>query len=157
MLDIDHFKLFNDRYGHDVGDIVLKELAALILRHVRTEDIACRYGGEEFLLILPEVRLEIAKYRAEELRVLVHELGITYQGTLLSVTISIGVSVFPQHGHDLREVIHRPIKLCIKPKMRDVTESSLRLDSLSWFRVARHDTFIFTLAYNLSGNESRRL
>ena len=106
MLDIDHFKVFNDTYGHEVGDIVLKELGALLQRHVRTEDIACRYGGEEFLLILPEVILEVAKYRAEELRVLAHELGITYQGNVLSVSVSIGVAVFPQHGHDLKQVIY---------------------------------------------------
>ncbi|GAK61350.1 PAS fold family [Candidatus Vecturithrix granuli] len=106
MLDIDHFKIFNDTYGHEVGDIVLRELGALLQRHVRTEDIACRYGGEEFLLILPEVILEVAKYRAEELRVLVHELGITYQGNVLPVSVSIGVAVFPQHGHDLKQVIY---------------------------------------------------
>lgn len=105
MLDLDHFKAFNDTYGHDAGDIVLKEIGALLQRHVRTEDIACRYGGEEFLLILPEVNLEVAKYRAEELRILTHELGITYQRSLLSVTISIGVAVFPHHGHDLDQVI----------------------------------------------------
>lgn len=116
MLDIDHFKQFNDTYGHSAGDVVLKELAALLKRHVRTEDIACRYGGEEFLLILPEVRLEVAKYRSEELRVLAHELGITYQGQLLSITISLGLAVFPQHGHDLTEVIQKADKALYQAK-----------------------------------------
>jgi diguanylate cyclase (GGDEF)-like protein len=106
MLDIDHFKKVNDTYGHNVGDIVLQELGSLLQRHIRTEDIACRYGGEEFLLIMPEISLEIAKYRAEELRVMIKELRISYQKILLTITVSIGIALFPTHGNNLNDVIH---------------------------------------------------
>ena len=106
MLDVDHFKEFNDIHGHEAGDIVLRELGALLQRHVRGEDITCRYGGEEFVLILPGVSLEIAEIRAEELRIIVKEFGITYYDKSLAVTISIGVAVFPSHGPDLKDAMN---------------------------------------------------
>jgi diguanylate cyclase (GGDEF)-like protein len=68
MLDVDHFKLFNDTYGHEAGDIVLRELGNLLRSSIRGEDIACRYGGEEFLLILPDASLDSVMERAEEIR-----------------------------------------------------------------------------------------
>ena len=68
MLDIDHFKKFNDMFGHEAGDTVLEELGVLLKNHVRGSDIACRYGGEEFVLILPESPLEIVIERAELIR-----------------------------------------------------------------------------------------
>ncbi len=99
MLDIDHFKQFNDQYGHDVGDIVLRQIGLFLLDHVRGGDIACRYGGEEFLVILPEISLDDAVQRAESLRAGVEKLNDkqyrTYPGKL---SISLGVAMFPQHG-----------------------------------------------------------
>jgi diguanylate cyclase (GGDEF)-like protein len=107
MFDIDHFKRLNDTYGHEAGDLVLRELGVLFRRHTRSEDIACRYGGEEFLLIMPEAFLETVKQRAEELRVMVKErLRIQWQKKTLSITISVGVAGFPNHGVHVKDVIN---------------------------------------------------
>jgi diguanylate cyclase (GGDEF)-like protein len=99
MLDIDYFKRFNDDFGHAAGDEVLRALGRLLNRQVRVEDIACRYGGEEFTLVLPGCSLEVTCARAEQLRAQVHELHISHAGTPLGgITVSIGVAAFPLHG-----------------------------------------------------------
>jgi diguanylate cyclase (GGDEF)-like protein/PAS domain S-box-containing protein len=99
MLDIDKFKSFNDTYGHDAGDALLKELGAFLQLNIRGEDVACRYGGEEIVVILPEINEEDALERAEELRLGVKEIRINYRGQLLRpLTISSGVSMYPDHG-----------------------------------------------------------
>ncbi|MFZ5995872.1 MAG: diguanylate cyclase [Nitrospirota bacterium] len=99
MLDIDHFKIFNDTFGHEAGDMLLRELGGFFRHQVRAEDFACRYGGEEFVLILPETPLEIARQRAEQLRRNIKDLTIHHRGqTLGPVTLSLGVAVFPLHG-----------------------------------------------------------
>jgi len=99
MFDIDHFKKFNDTFGHDAGDVVLKHIAGLILTGVRDGDIACRYGGEEFVVILPETPLETAAQRAESLRKESSQLVLHHNGQELgSITISVGVASYPQHG-----------------------------------------------------------
>lgn len=106
MLDVDHFKRLNDTYSHEAGDIVLKGLGSLVLRHIRAEDIACRYGGEEFLLILPEASLSDILQRAEELRVIVKQLSIRYRDYILNFTISIGVAGLPEHGFSASDILH---------------------------------------------------
>jgi len=68
MLDIDHFKRFNDTHGHAAGDAILRELGSFLARNVRASDVACRYGGEEFVLLLPDVNGDFAGQRAEYLR-----------------------------------------------------------------------------------------
>jgi len=99
MFDIDLFKTFNDTFGHDAGDALLRELAALLRSQFRQEDIACRYGGEEFLLILPDASLEDTRTRAEALREAVATLSVSHRGQALgSVTISLGIAAFPEHG-----------------------------------------------------------
>jgi len=99
MIDVDHFKRFNDTFGHDAGDLVLREVGALLRRQVRGSDIACRFGGEEFLVLLPEAALETARERAERLRQAVHELQPLQNGRALgAITISLGVALFPDHG-----------------------------------------------------------
>lgn len=105
MLDIDHFKHFNDIFGHEAGDLVLRELGAFLRAHTRGEDIACRYGGEEFLLILPEVPREVVIQRAQELHIGVKKLKIVYRGRLLHITISAGVAVLPDHSSHVKEVV----------------------------------------------------
>jgi len=95
MLDVDHFKSFNDAYGHEKGDIVLRELGATIQQRVRQEDVACRYGGEEFVILMPDAPLSIAQERAEELREHVKRRLKVEQHP---VTISLGVAVYPDHG-----------------------------------------------------------
>lgn len=99
MLDIDHFKQFNDTFGHAVGDLLLRELGSFLRRAIRGGDVACRYGGEEFLLLLPDTSMEILEQRAEQLREEAKKLRLPNQGELLeSITISLGVAIFPQHG-----------------------------------------------------------
>jgi diguanylate cyclase (GGDEF)-like protein len=99
MLDLDHFKQFNDTFGHDAGDTVLREVGAILQRSIRGEDIACRYGGEEFTLILPEVSLLDAANRAEHLRETVRALNIQHRKQALGpVTVSLGVAIYPDHG-----------------------------------------------------------
>lgn len=106
MFDIDHFKTLNDTYGHEAGDKVLEKLGALFRKYTRSEDVACRYGGEEFLLILPETPLETVLQRAEELRKLIKDhLRIPWQDLVLSVTISVGVAAFPHHGSEVKQVV----------------------------------------------------
>ena len=99
MIDIDHFKEVNDMLGHDAGDAVLQHLAAFLQANIRGGDIACRYGGEEFLLILPDAPLEATRGRAETLRRAVQEIELTFEGRRLPFpTVSLGVAVFPEHG-----------------------------------------------------------
>jgi diguanylate cyclase (GGDEF)-like protein/PAS domain S-box-containing protein len=99
MLDIDNFKRFNDTYGHPAGDLLLTALGQFLQAQVRREDIACRYGGEEFTLILPGAALELTHERAEQLRVNVHALQVAVAGdALAAITLSLGVAVFPAHG-----------------------------------------------------------
>ena len=106
VADLDHFKNFNDTFGHDAGDALLREAAHILGSTVRAEDIVCRFGGEEFVLILPDVNSEIAMMRAESLRESVSRLNIVHSGqTLGKVTMSIGVSLFPAHGRDSQSVM----------------------------------------------------
>ncbi len=99
MLDLDHFKNFNDTYGHDAGDVILRETAASLTKGVRAEDFVCRFGGEEFVVILPTANPETARARAERLRSKIRELTIMHQGKSLGmVTISVGVAAYPVHG-----------------------------------------------------------
>ncbi len=99
MLDLDHFKRFNDSFGHGAGDTLLRAIATVLQNGIRAEDIACRYGGEEFALILPGAPLPVAHTRAAVLRQTAGRLSIEHQGTALgTVTLSLGIAVFPDHG-----------------------------------------------------------
>jgi len=101
FIDIDNFKEINDRYGHEAGDFVLKTMANRIVQGIRREDIACRIGGEEFVVILPETTIEAAASRAENLCQKLNLTGLTYGGEALGeITVSIGVSTWPDHGSD---------------------------------------------------------
>ena len=97
MMDLDHFKDYNDTFGHSAGDELLSALGSLLKSHIREEDIACRYGGEEFLLILPGASMDIALERAEGVRQAVMEMHQHLQG-LRPATLSLGVAVYPDHG-----------------------------------------------------------
>jgi len=93
MLDIDHFKMINDTHGHLTGDDVLKWLAAVLKKTLRTSDILCRYGGEEFLVVVPETTIETARHLAERLREIVEQNEIILNGSIrLRLTISLGVA-----------------------------------------------------------------
>ena len=107
MADIDKFKVFNDSFGHTAGDIVLKEVAAMLRRSVRTEDIVCRYGGEEFLVVLPDTSLESVSERAEQVRESIAKLDLQHAGhSLGKVTASFGIS-FSQDGVLTPEILLR--------------------------------------------------
>lgn len=99
MLDVDHFKDFNDTYGHATGDRILYEIGVFLRKNLRAEDVACRYGGEEFIVILPETGPETTLARAEELRSSIQELTLAGSGNPVPrVTVSLGVAVFPMHA-----------------------------------------------------------
>jgi diguanylate cyclase (GGDEF)-like protein/PAS domain S-box-containing protein len=106
MFDIDHFKEFNDTYGHPAGDMVLFEVGKLLQKFFRKEDITCRYGGEEFLVIMPGASLENTLARADQLLHEISHLDINYRDKSLgSITISAGVALFPDHGNSTEEII----------------------------------------------------
>jgi diguanylate cyclase (GGDEF)-like protein len=99
MMDLDHFKRFNDTHGHEAGDSVLQLLGSFLRRHVRSGDVACRYGGEEFTLILPGASLEAAQQRAQELCEGIRVLNVDFKNQILGpLTLSIGIATFPTHG-----------------------------------------------------------
>jgi diguanylate cyclase (GGDEF)-like protein/PAS domain S-box-containing protein len=98
MLDVDDFKRFNDTCGHAAGDAVLRELGSLLLRYVRRDDVPCRYGGDEFIIVLPDTSREVTMKRAELLSEHARRFDIQCEGQTLGVTLSIGVAVFPEDG-----------------------------------------------------------
>jgi len=106
MMDIDGFKGFNDTYGHDAGDLLLRKLGEFLHSEVRSTDISCRYGGEEFLIVMPGALLENGYERAEHLRAAFLSLDIEHLGVKLRATLSIGVAIYPQHGDTWEEVLH---------------------------------------------------
>jgi len=106
MLDLDHFKKFNDTYGHDAGDTVLREAAAFFTKSIRVEDIVCRFGGEEFVVILPTADLVNSHNRGEKIRSKVRELTVRHQGQPLGmITVSIGVACLPVHGMSPKQLL----------------------------------------------------
>ena len=108
MFDIDHFKRLNDTHGHAAGDVLLRQLGLLLLSLTREGDIACRWGGEEFMVILPGANAETTCQRAEELRVAIAHMAVEFEGQPLeAMTISLGVAVFPEHGQNWQEVVQR--------------------------------------------------
>ncbi|RXR03489.1 sensor domain-containing diguanylate cyclase [Pseudoxanthomonas composti] len=108
MLDLDHFKRFNDTHGHPGGDALLAAFGQLLAKMSRPEDIACRYGGEEFTLILPEVPEPIAVERANAIRAAVQAMQVQHLGKELPpVTVSIGIAVYPQCGAEPELLLRR--------------------------------------------------
>jgi diguanylate cyclase (GGDEF)-like protein/PAS domain S-box-containing protein len=106
MLDLDHFKSFNDTYGHEAGDAVLRETGACLVKNIRAEDFVCRFGGEEFVVILPTAAVEAARARAERLRSKIKELTVLHQGKSLGmITVSVGVAAFPVYGGSPKELL----------------------------------------------------
>jgi len=105
LFDLDHFKRFNDRFGHNAGDATLRDVSAFVQKNSRAEDILCRYGGEEFLLVLSDCSSKSLIKRAEEIRQGVKQLRLEHeQRPLGDITLSIGVALFPDHGRTLEEL-----------------------------------------------------
>ncbi|SRR5579884_695931 len=108
MLDLDHFKQFNDSHGHDAGDALLVQFAVVLRRCIRSEDIACRYGGEEFTVILLDTDTAAALQRAEQIRHATAALAVEHREQPLGpVTVSIGVAVFPQDARTAEDLLQR--------------------------------------------------
>lgn len=107
MVDIDYFKKINDTHGHGAGDLVLREMGALLKENTRAGDTACRFGGEEFALILPESDREGARLKAEALRKAFSELDLAYDGRELGrLTASFGIALFPDHADEPDMLLH---------------------------------------------------
>ncbi len=101
MIDLDHFKSVNDGFGHEAGDRVLAGVARLLEAHVRAGDMACRLGGEEFALVLPDATLDVAQRRATALRAAIRGLELRHRGRSLGgITASFGIALFPGHASD---------------------------------------------------------
>jgi diguanylate cyclase (GGDEF)-like protein len=106
MLDVDDLKEYNDQFGHAVGDALLHEIGYYLKKHVRGEDVACRYGGDEFTIILPDASLPSAKRRAEELCSGINDLRILYQDKKIGGnSVSIGVACYPLHGRNAEQLV----------------------------------------------------
>lgn len=107
MLDVDHFKGINDRWGHVVGDEVLRALAALLREHFREGDIVCRYGGEEFLLLMPQISLELGQQRLEDFRRLFADLLVCHGETRIRATVSVGMAVLPDTARTCSSLVEQ--------------------------------------------------
>ena len=106
MLDVDRLKQINDTFGHEAGDVFLQAIGQWLQSHTRAEDISCRYGGDEFVLILPDSALDPTRKRAQQLCEGIRELKIEFHGWPLGrATVSIGVAGFPQHGETRDELL----------------------------------------------------
>jgi diguanylate cyclase (GGDEF)-like protein len=106
MGDLDHFKKFNDVYGHAAGDKIIAEIGKLFKAKFRGSDIACRYGGEEFLIILPETSLEDTFKRANGLREEIKKLEMVFQGQILGmITMSMGIAAYPEKGTRMEDLL----------------------------------------------------
>ena len=106
IVDIDYFKKFNDTYGHQAGDAVLKQVAQTLKKNSRTTDFVCRYGGEEMSIILPNTNADDAFYNANRIRQAVEERAFQLNATETgNVTISVGVATFPEHAENAQDLI----------------------------------------------------
>lgn len=131
MIDLDFFKRINDTFGHDAGDLVLSEIGQLLRTGIRGSDIACRYGGEEILLVLPDTALRVATERAESIRARIKELRLTHEGHEIGqITASIGVAIFPDHAHDAEALLRAADEALYRAKHagRDRVAVGLRAD-----------------------------
>ncbi|MBL4701662.1 MAG: GGDEF domain-containing protein, partial [Phycisphaeraceae bacterium] len=112
MVDVDHFKRFNDTFGHKVGDIVLSNIASELKHNLRVEDTACRYGGEEFCLVCPDISAADAARIAEKLCESIRRLDLHHeQKPLGKLTISVGVAIFPDQGTNTSALIQKADEL----------------------------------------------
>ena len=118
MLDIDDFKIYNDALGHQAGDLILKEMALLLKNQSRKMDYVCRYGGEEFTVILPETVKREARFIAERLRIDIEKYDFSHKEILPQkrLTVSIGISSFPEDGSTPSEIVSAADKMLYEAK-----------------------------------------
>jgi diguanylate cyclase (GGDEF)-like protein len=105
MMDIDHFKQVNDTYGHEAGDHILKVIANTLSTQNRRGDFACRYGGEEFVIVMPNISVHTACQRAEQLRTSLSSLNVQYGRFNLTTTLSIGIACYPSNGENRESIL----------------------------------------------------
>ena len=118
MMDLDHFKEFNDVYGHETGDRILKHFAKTASHAIREANLAARYGGEEFVVILPETDAQSCLKVAERIRLAV-ERSVIPSGSekpLPPLTVSLGIAIYPEHGQGLEEVLQAADKALYESK-----------------------------------------
>lgn len=117
ILDLDHFKTFNDTFGHDAGDLLLREVGTLLAKNSRAGDIACRFGGEEFVVIFPEAPLNIVIDLSNQLRKVILALQLQHFGRSLGqVSASFGVAAFPEHGSTMDDLLRAADKALYQAK-----------------------------------------
>jgi diguanylate cyclase (GGDEF)-like protein len=116
MADVDHFKQINDKYGHKAGDLMLQALGKLMKSCVRTSDIVCRYGGEEFVIVMPGASTPTVNECAEEIRSRFQEMTVFFEGSEIRSTISLGAAIYPLHGSGVDEVFVRADRAMYRAK-----------------------------------------
>jgi len=118
MLDLDRFKGFNDAYGHEIGDRILRHFAKTLTASMRETNLASRYGGEEFIVILPDTSAQASMLVAERLRKAVMAMVVpsNSEKPLPHLTVSVGVAAFPEHGRSLEEMIQASDKALYESK-----------------------------------------
>jgi diguanylate cyclase (GGDEF)-like protein len=131
MIDADHFKRFNDSFGHAAGDAALKAIASVLRTNVRAEDIACRYGGEEFTLILPDIAADLAYSRAESIRRQITELSVSVGSeTYADFSVSIGIAFFPIDGLTAESLLQKADQALYESKRLGRNQISLAKSDL---------------------------
>jgi diguanylate cyclase (GGDEF)-like protein len=125
IIDIDYFKDFNDLYGHDMGDQVLRQLGKFFLKSVRISDTVCRFGGDEFIILLPGAASAAALKRAEAWRKAAAQVRIEHAGQTLGVSFSAGVACYPEHGRSVDELLHRADQVLYSAKAGGRSRASL--------------------------------
>jgi diguanylate cyclase (GGDEF)-like protein/PAS domain S-box-containing protein len=132
MLDLDHFKRFNDTFGHDAGDAILREWGGFLQVRVRYEDIVCRLGGEEFAIVLPDSTLESAHEVAERICEDARALTISHRGNQVGpITVSIGVSAFPLHSADVTTLLHTADQALYRAKSAGRNQVVMAMEQLA--------------------------
>jgi diguanylate cyclase (GGDEF)-like protein len=129
MIDIDDFKLFNDTYGHDLGDTVLKQVASEMKQCIRIEDTLCRYGGEEFCLVCPDLGERSVKELGVRLCEHVHRLTLDVQDTRVSsITISVGMAIYPEHGREGEDLLREADEALYQAKAHGKNQAVLAVN-----------------------------
>jgi len=131
MIDIDNFKNFNDRYGHKVGDMILRSLGDILLANTRKSDVSCRFGGEEFVVVMPNATPDGARKRAHQWRKAFQLLQNSFNGQELQATISIGIASFPNHGKDGETVLNAADKALYEAKQRGKNRVNVYLEKVA--------------------------
>jgi len=126
MIDIDNFKNINDTYGHSIGDIVINKLADIFMKNIRKSDIAIRFGGEEFVIILPNTSLKNGEIICEKIRKLVEDSTIIIDDNLtIKFTISLGLSLVSKNDNKIDVALHKADEALYHSKQKGKNQTSI--------------------------------